>query len=55
MYLTIEIYPDLELAMYAIGVWRLDVDEDIDNRVYFESDYEQVIEWLEKQAKEKEK
>ena len=52
--LTIKIYPELEMATYAIGVWRLDVDEDIDNRVYFESDYEQVIEWLEKQAKEKE-
>jgi len=55
IYLTIEIYPDLELAMYAIGVWRIDVDEDIDNRVYFESDYEQVIEWLEKRAKEEKK
>jgi len=50
--LTIEIYPDLELGMYAIGIWKIDVDEDIDNRVYFESDYEQVIEWLEKRAKE---
>ena len=50
--LTIEIYPELELTMYAIGIWKIDVDEDIDNRVYFESDYEQVIEWLEKRAKE---
>jgi len=50
--LTIEVYPELELTMYAIGIWKIDVDEDIDNRVYFESDYEQVIEWLEKRAKE---
>ena len=50
--LTIEVYPELELTMYAIGIWEIDVDEDIDNRVYFESDYEQVIEWLEKRAKE---
>jgi len=53
--LTIKIYPDLDLAMYAIGRWRVDVDEDIDNRVYHEADYEQVIEWLEKQAKEEKK
>jgi len=52
VYLTIKVYPDFELAMYAIGVWGLDIDEDIDNRVYHEADYEQVIEWLEKRAKE---
>ena len=50
--LTIKVYPDFELAMYAIGIWKTDVDEDIDNRVYHEADYEQVIEWLEKQARE---
>ncbi|RLG43539.1 MAG: hypothetical protein DRN81_06380 [Thermoproteota archaeon] len=49
--LAIEVYPELELTMYAIGIRKIDVDEDIDNRVYFESDYEQVIEWLEKRAK----
>jgi len=50
--LTIKVHPETEVAMYAIGIWKIDVDEDIDNRVYFESDYEQVIEWLEKRAKE---
>jgi len=40
------------MAMYAIGIWKIDVDEDSDNRVYHEADYEQVIEWLEKRAKE---
>ena len=53
--LTIKVYSELELATYAIGVWRVDVDEDIDNRVFFESDYKQVVEWLEKQAKEEKK
>ena len=51
--LTIKVYSELELATYATAVWRVDVDEDIDNRVFFESDYKQVVEWLEKQAKEK--
>ncbi len=50
--LTIKIYPELELAKYAIGTWKSDVDKDIDNRVYHKADYEQVIEWLEKRAKE---
>ena len=50
--LTIKIHPELELAMYAIGIWKIDVDEGNDNRVYHEADYEQVIEWLEKRAKE---
>jgi len=50
--LTIKIYPELETATYAIGIWEIDVDEDIDNRIYHETDYEQVIEWLEKRAKE---
>jgi len=53
--LTIKIYPELELAMYAIGIWKIDVDEDIDNRVYHKADYEQVIEWLEKRAEEEKK
>jgi len=53
--LTIKIHPELELAMYAIGVWEVDIDEDSDNRVYRETDYEQVIEWLEKRAKEEKK
>ena len=50
--LTINIYPELELAMYAIGIWKIDVDEYIDNRVYHEADYKKVIEWLERRAKE---
>ena len=52
VYLTVKVSPDFELAMYAIGVWKLDVDEDIDNRVYHETDYKQIIEWLETRAKE---
>jgi len=53
--LTIKIYPELELAMYAIGIWKIDVDEDIDDRVYHKANYEQVIEWLEKRAEEEKK
>jgi len=50
--LTVKVYPELEMATYAIGIWKIDVDEDIDNRVYHEADYKKVIEWLERRAKE---
>jgi len=55
VFFTLYINEEREAAEYAIGAWGADVDYGYDNRVYFESDYEQVIEWLEKQAKEKEK
>ncbi len=47
--LTILIYPNIEMVEYAIGVWNKDVDEHIDNRKYRESDYKEVIKWLEKE------
>ena len=49
--LTVKVYPELEMATYAIGIWKIDVDEYIDNRVYHEADYKKVIEWLERRAK----
>jgi len=50
--LTVKVYPELEMATYAIGIWKIDVDEYIDNRVYYEAEYKKVIEWLESRAKE---
>jgi len=47
--LTILIYPNTEMVEYAIGVWNKDVNEQIDNRKYRESNYKEVIKWLEKE------
>ena len=36
----------------ANGIWKIDVNENSDNRVYHEVDHKQVIKWLEKRVRE---
>ena len=46
LYLSLMIYPQKNAAQNAVGIWGLDVDNNIDNRGYEEDDYEGVINFL---------